>query len=124
MNKQTKTTLSIFLVVIVVIILAILSVFFMIKKRMSRSIVVNVNGENIEEIDGEKIDIDVDRVFTIYTNEEKTEYNIFEIKDRKIKCLESTCDDQICVRFGAIDGSRDTDFIICAPHKIVVYFEK
>lgn len=124
MNKQMKTTISILIIVVVVIILSALSIIFMINNKKDREVIVNLNGEELTEIDGEKLDLNVDRVFTIYTDDTKTDYNTFEIKDKSIKCIDSTCEDQVCKRFGAVDGSRDADCIICAPHKLIIYFSK
>ena len=124
MNKQMKTTISILIIVVVVIVLSALSIIFMINNKKDREVIVNLNGEELTEIDGEKLDLNVDRVFTIYTDDTKTDYNTFEIKDKSIKCIDSTCEDQVCKRFGAIDGSRDADCIICAPHKLIIYFSK
>ena len=124
MNKQMKTTISILIIVVVVIVLSALSIIFMINNKKDREVIVNLNGEELTEIDGEKLDLNVDRVFTIYTDDTKTDYNTFEIKDKSIKCIDSTCEDQVCKRFGAVDGSRDADCIICAPHKLIIYFSK
>ena len=124
MNKQMKTTISILIIVVVVIILSVLSIIFMTSNKRERQVIINQNGVELESVDGEKIDINVDRVFTIYTDDTKTDYNTFEIKNKKIKCLDSTCDDQVCKKFGAIDGSYDADCIICAPHRLIVYFSK
>ena len=124
MNKQMKTTISILIIVVVVIVLSALSIIFMINNKKDREVIVNLNGEELTEIDGEKLDLNVDRVFTIYTDDTKTDYNTFEIKNKSIQCIDSTCEDQVCKRFGAIDGSRDADCIICAPHKLIIYFSK
>ena len=124
MNKQMKTTISILIIVVVVIVLSALSIIFMINNKKDREVIVNLNGEELTEIDGEKLDLNVGRVFTIYTDDTKTDYNTFEIKDKSIKCIDSTCEDQVCKRFGAVDGSRDADCIICAPHKLIIYFSK
>ena len=124
MNKQMKTTISILIIVVVIIILSILSIMFMMNNKREREVIINLNGIEITEVDGEKIDLNVDRVFTIYTDDTKTDYNTFEIKDKSIRCIDSTCEDQVCKRFGAIDGTRDADCIICAPHKLIVYFSK
>ena len=124
MNKQMKTTISILIIIVVVIFLSILSIVFMIKNKKERDVIINLNGIELENVDGEKVDLNVDRVFTIYTDETKTDYNTFEIKNKSIQCIDSTCEDQVCKKFGAIDGSRDADCIICAPHKLIVYFSK
>ena len=124
MNKQTKTTISILIITIVVIVLICLSILFMVNNKRNRQIIINLNGVELETIDGEKVDLNIDRVFTIYTDDTKENYNTFEIKDKSIRCIDSTCEDQVCKRFGAIDGSRDADCIICAPHKLIIYFSK
>ena len=124
MNKQMKTTISFLIVTIVVIVLIIFSILFITKQKRNRDLIINLNGSEIKVVDGEKVDLNTDRIFTIYTDDTKENYNTFEIKDRSIKCIDSTCEDQVCKRFGAIDGSRDADCIICAPHKLIIYFSK
>lgn len=54
---------------------------------------------------------------------EQCEYNIFEISDKKIKCIESNCPNQVCVNHGALRSDIDNDMIVCAPHKLTIIYK-
>lgn len=54
---------------------------------------------------------------------EKYEYNIIEINDKKISCVESNCPNKICISHGVLNFTIDNDMIICAPHKMTVIYE-
>ena len=82
---------------------------------------VFVNGEKITEIDGIPIDINVDRTFTI--GDELGEYNTIEIKDKKIRCIDSNCPDKICVNHSYLSKEIDNDMIVCAPHRLVISYQ-
>ena len=87
----------------------------------SNNINVFVNGERITKIDGIPIDISVDRTFTI--GGETTDYNVIEIKDKKIRCIDSNCPDKICVNHGFLNEEIDNDMIVCAPHRLVITYQ-
>lgn len=87
----------------------------------TNNINIFVHGEKITEIDGTPIDINIDRTFTI--GNKNSDYNIIEIKDKKIRCIDSNCPDKICVKHGALSKDVDNDLIICAPHELVISYQ-
>ena len=46
------------------------------------------------------------------------EYNVFICTDNKIRMLQSSCPDKICVHHSAISDTGEN--IICLPHKLVI----
>lgn len=44
--------------------------------------------------------------------------NAIEVKDGKIRITEANCQDQVCVRQGAISKAGQT--IVCLPHKLLI----
>ena len=50
------------------------------------------------------------------------DYNIIEISNHRVRCIESNCKDQICVNHGYLHQDIDNDVIICAPHKLVIQY--
>lgn len=87
----------------------------------TRNVNIYVNGARITEIDGEKIDINIDRVFTI-GNKERF-YNTIEIKDHKIRCIDSSCPDKICIKHSYLNDEIDNDMIVCAPNRLMIICE-
>jgi hypothetical protein len=43
---------------------------------------------------------------------------VIEIKDKKVRVLESNCPDKLCVKTGWIE--KNTDFIICVPNNLKI----
>lgn len=117
-SKKLEIFATIFLIVFAIASFGI-STFFNIKTK--ENIVVFVEDKQISEIDGEAIDITVDRVFTI--GDINGEYNTIEIKNNEVRCIESNCPDQICVSHGALKKDIDNDMIVCAPHKLSISYQ-
>lgn len=90
-------------------------------KREKRNIAVFLAGEKITKIEGHKIDIDRNDVFVI--GDKKSDYNVIEIKDKKVRCIEANCPDCICVEHGELREDIDNDMIVCAPHRLVIMYE-
>ncbi len=44
--------------------------------------------------------------------------NVIEVADGRVRCLESDCSNQTCVRQGWVSGQGQT--IVCLPHKLTV----
>ena len=105
---------------VVVIIFAVVSYIFtnFVFKKNKDNIAVFVAGEKISYIDGKKIDINIDGVYTI--EDGNGGYNVIEIKDRKVRCIEANCPDKICVEHGPLNMDIDNDMIICAPHGLSI----
>lgn len=90
-------------------------------KSDKRNIAIFLSGEKINQIDGNRIDIDRDSTFVI--GDKNSDYNIIEIKNKKVSCIEANCPDCICVEHGELREDIDNDMIVCAPHRLVIMYE-
>lgn len=90
-------------------------------KKDRNNISVFVNGEQITQIDGHRIDLNIPGTYTI--GEANGEYNIIEIKDHKVRCIDANCPDKICVSHGYLNPDIDNDMIVCAPHKLTIQYQ-
>ena len=107
--------------IIILISFALISLFIkniLIDKTPENNISIFVDGKKIEEINGIKIDINIDNTFTI--GDVHSDYNIIEIKNQKIRCIDSNCPDNICVKHGYLNRDIDNDMIVCAPHRLLI----
>ena len=90
-------------------------------KRDKKNIAVFLAGERITRVEGQVIDIDRDGTFVI--GDKNADYNVIEIKNKKVRCIEANCPDCICVEHGDLIEDIDNDMIICAPHRLVIMYE-
>lgn len=91
-------------------------------KSDKRNIAIFLAGEKIERVDGEKIDIDNNVTFVV--GDRNSDYNVIEINDRKVRCIEANCPDCICVQHGELRDDIDNDMIVCAPHRLIIMYEQ
>ena len=116
-NKKLELIATI-LIIIFAIVSFVFSKFVFKRSAISEDIIILKNGEEIKEIDGKKIDLNSNGSFII--GELDGDYNIIEIIDHKIHCIEASCPDKICVEHGFLNQEIDNDFIICAPNSLVI----
>lgn len=121
MSNKTKKLeiLSIFVLVFLAIIFYFIGMQSDIETVHGLSIVLN--GEEINEINGHKIDINLDGIYVI--GDKNASYNVIEIKDKKVRCIDANCPDKICVSHGFLNYTIVNDIIICAPHKLVIQYK-
>lgn len=83
------------------------------KKAVSKSVSIQINGKEIEQIE-----FSDELIGT--TKEIKTEYgyNLLEFGDGKVRSIEADCPDQIDVLQGYISEVGET--IVCLPNRMVV----
>ena len=114
-EKQNKILETIAIVMLIVFALASYFITNLIDDRNkdSRNITIFLNGE--------KIDININNTFTI--GDATGEYNIVEIKDKKIRCIDANCRDKICVNHGYLNSDIDNDMIVCAPHRLIITYQ-
>lgn len=122
------------------IVFALLSFFFTRYSKASgdtyKKIVIYVESSNVWQCDikdlvDEKIvvySIDGKTVAKVITNDlddikNKCEYNIIEIRDKQVSCIESNCPNKVCISHGTLKSNIDNDMIICAPHKMTIVYE-
>ena len=122
-EKQNKILETIAIVMLIVFALASYFITNLIDDRNkdSRNITIFLNGEKLTDINGEKIDININNTFTI--GDATGEYNIVEIKDKKIRCIDANCRDKICVNHGYLNSDIDNDMIVCAPHRLIITYQ-
>ena len=122
-EKQNKILETI--AIIMLIVFALLSYFITHlingKNKDTRNVSIYVNGERLTSINGKKIDINIDNTFTI--GDATNVYNIIEIKDKKVRCIDAYCRDKICVKHGYLNGNIDNDMIVCAPHRLIITYQ-
>lgn len=135
MEKKKETKL---IIGIVVVVLLIAGLTYLIPKRLakpSQKLRVLKNGEILLEHDLEK-----DAKFMIMDQEAKEvpfeeslrtlsddernpamhEVNFIEVKDGKVLCAESNCNNQICVHTPAISRENADLPIVCLPHGLIL----
>ena len=120
-TEQVKKleVISIAVLIIFAVLSYVLSNFVF--KRDKRNIAVFLAGEKVTKIEGRRIDIDHNAIFVI--GDKKSDYNVIEIKDKKVRCIEANCPDCICVEHGDLREDIDNDMIVCAPHRLVIMYE-
>ena len=126
-NKRAKISesqnLKLEIIAILSLVLFALASFFLTNissaSKSNKEIEIYVAGEKITHINGVPVDINVDGTFTI---ENAGNINVIEIKNKKIRCIESNCPDQICVRHGYLNPDIVNDLIVCAPHKLMILY--
>ena len=120
-EKKVKIleTIAILVVIAFAIVSYVVSNFVL--KNDINNIVVYVDGKEINEIDGKRIDINKDMTFTI--GDKSADFNVIEIKDKRISCVDANCPDKICVSHGVLRDDIDNDMIVCAPHRIMIFYK-
>ena len=117
-NKKLETFAIIGLIVFAVASYIITTFVF---KKDRKNISVFVNGEQITQVNGRRIDLNIPGSYTI--GDPNGEYNIIEIKDHRVRCVDANCPDKVCVSHGYLNPEIDNDIIVCAPHKLVIQYQ-
>lgn len=125
------------LIILLVCLMAALS-FFLPKafaKKDARKVQILKNGivlieKNLSEnskiliMDNEAREVDFKENLASLSEDEinpaKHEVNFIEIKDGKVLCTESNCNNQICVRTPAISEENPDLPIVCLPHGLII----
>ena len=61
---------------------------------------------------------DIEKTKQITIDSDDGHYNTVEISNDEVHMHDANCNDQVCVRSGAIDSPGET--IVCLPHKVIV----
>ena len=117
-NRKLETFATIFLIIFAVVSYLITNFMF---KKDNRNISITKNGERITQVNGQRIDINLTGTYTI--SDPNGDYNIIEIKDHRIRCIDANCPDKICVSHNYLNPEIDNDMIICAPHGLVIQYQ-
>ena len=122
-EKQNKILETVAIIMLIVFALISYSITKIISGNQvgDRNITVFVDGKKITDVDGIKIDINVDRTFII--GDKAADYNTIEIKNKKVRCIDANCPDKICVNHSFLNDDIDNDMIICAPHRLMITYQ-
>ncbi len=105
-----------FIIIAVLILLAIILyiIFYIYGKNMTDDVSAEIliNGQTIKTVS-----LNEDRIFTI---DELPDVK-FEIKDKKIRFLESDCPDKICVNTGFIGADTIEKIAVCLPNSASIH---
>ena len=116
--KKLETFATIGLIIVAIVSYLITNTLF---KKDRRNISVFVNGVQITEVNGQKLDLNLPGTYTI--SDSNADYNVIEIKDLRVRCIDANCPDKICVSHGFLNPDIDNDIIVCAPHKLVIQYK-
>ncbi len=97
---------------LVSILLSLSLSFFILIRYQSKGNVVNISVNGNELV---RADINIDKKFSVKGVLGITEV---EIKNRKVRVIDSPCGNKICVKTGWIDKPYQS--IICIPNRVVV----
>ncbi len=117
-NKKLETIAIIALLIFALV--SYLLTHFVFKKD-TRNISVFVDGTRVTQVSGRKIDLSLPGTYTI--GDPNGDFNIIEIKDHKVRCIDANCPDKVCVSHGYLNPDIDNDIIICAPHKLTIQYQ-
>ena len=117
-NRKLETFAIIGLIAFALIYYAF--VHFVLKKD-NRTVSIFYNGEKITQVGGHRIDLDINGTYTI--GDKNGEYNIIEINNHRIRCVDANCPDKVCVSHDYLNPDIDNDMIICAPHKLIIQYD-
>ena len=132
-KKELKVILG-----IVVVVLLIAGLTYLIPKLLakpSQKLHVLKNGEILLEhdlgkdakfmiMDQEAREVSFDESLSTLSDDERNpamhEVNFIEVKDGKVLCAESNCNNQICVHTPAISRENADLPIVCLPHGLIL----
>ena len=87
-----------------------------------KGVLVFLGDKRITNVDGKEITLSIDATYKI--GDDVSGYNIIEIKNKKVRCIEADCPDKICVSHSYLRDDIDNDMIICAPHGLTIMYER
>ena len=116
--KKLETFATIGLIIFAIVSYFITNTLF---EKDRKNISVFVDGVQITQVNGHKLDLNIPGSYTI--GDSNGEFNIIEIKDHKVRCIDANCPNKICVSHGYLNPDIDNDLIICAPHKLVIQYQ-
>lgn len=136
-GEKRKEQKRVLIILLLVCLMAALS-FFLPKafaKKDARKVQILKNGivlieKNLSEnskiliMDNEAREVDFKENLASLSEDEvnpaKHEVNFIEIKDGKVLCTESNCNNQICVHTPAISEENQDLPIVCLPHGLII----
>ena len=98
-------------------------VLYMIQRTVRDHLTVDEPaGRAVIQIDGEKVhtmELDKDAQYRAETADGN--YNMVIVKDQSVRVSEADCENQVCVKTGAIRYPGEV--IACMPHRMIIYIE-
>ena len=97
--------------------------FFILRqnKNHNRNFVIFSHSQKIEVINNISINDLKNGNYTIYGNDGS--YNTIEINENKIRVIDASCPDKICISHSFLRDDIDSDIIICAPNNLSIFYE-
>ena len=120
-EDQNKKLESIAIIALIVFAIASYLLTHFVFKKDTKNISVFVDGNRITQVGGRKIDLNIPGTYTI--GDPDGDFNIIEIKDHRVRCIDANCPDKVCVSHGYLNPDIDNDIIICAPHKLTIQYQ-
>ena len=120
-EEQNKKLETIAIIALLIFALASYLLTHFVFKKDTRNISIFVDGTRITQVDGRKIDLNTPGNYTI--GDPDGDYNIIEIKDHRVRCIDANCPDKVCVSHGYLNPDIDNDIIVCAPHKLTIQYQ-
>jgi hypothetical protein len=115
---MTRTDQKLLLVLLLIGLLTFVWSKFYTHPQVSPSqVVIKVEGEIVKNLT-----LQEDAPLQRFTIKGKRGQAIVETKGQKVRMLEAPCPDQICVKQGWIESSRQT--IVCVPNEVVIYIDE
>lgn len=109
-------------ILIFIITLSILLFFISLTDNENKKLSIFIENNDVTDnyIDINNLSDELPQYITIETD---YGYNKFEIYKSKIACIESNCKNRVCINTGFISKTFDNQIIICAPHRISVFYK-
>ena len=135
MENKKETKLIIGIVVVVLLIAGLTYLTSKLLAKPSQKLHVLKNGEILLEhdlgkdakfmiMDQEAKEVPFEESLSTLSDDERNpamhEVNFIEIKDGKVLCTESNCNNQICVHTPAISRENADLPIVCLPHGLIL----
>ena len=106
-------------IILIVSILIIAAALYLIITNLHHDgtyVVVRIDGHDTAEYP-----LDKDITIRLPHEDNKSDYNVLQIKDHHASIIEADCPDKICVRHRSI--SKNDESIICLPHKLSIHIK-
>ena len=120
-EEQNKKLETIAIIALIIFALASYFVTNFIFKKDTRNISIFVDGTRVTQVNGKNIDLNTPGTYTI--GDPNGDFNIIEIKDHRVRCIDANCPDKICISHGYLNPDIDNDIIVCAPHKLTIQYQ-
>lgn len=122
MNKlNTKNYFLLFLILFLVLLALVIFYIKNINSKIDKKLYISINNVDVTN---EYINISNTNSYPQNIKiETEYGYNDLLVYEDKIACTNSDCKDKICVNRKFIHKNFDNEMIVCAPHKLIIYYK-